>query len=261
MTNIKSFVALGCPHSPLQDPEAVEWLLTELQIRRPDYLIHLGDGHEADAASKFGSEYDFTLQDEFISHNKFLRQLRLACPKKTHKVFCEGNHDYNIRDWNRVSKKLAGLCDYREHEPELTEHWEFGCEYIFSREGTWRLGQVVFGHGYYAGKDADEKMAIQLCDPYGLWIGAHTHSPRQVSRAAKGKSLLPYWYANAGCIRELKPSYMRRKSTQSWGHAIVAGEVNLNAKPGDSREWWAETVVRKNACDPTGDSPDWVLRR
>lgn len=246
----KTFLAFSCPHCPLQDNDAINWLTDQIAIRRPDYIIHLGDGHEADGASRFPSEYSWTLEDEFQSHNNLLKKIRLAYePAK--RIFLEGNHDANIMAWNRINKKTRGLCDYTLHEPELRENWHLACKYEYSRRGVFRLGQLTFGHGYSSAANADEIMSIEMCVPYGLWVGGHTHKPVEVSRAKKNVRVsLPYWYANAGCMRTLKPQYVRRARTFMWGQGIVVGEFNADVSVNCiSPEWAAETIILRTGED------------
>lgn len=243
----KTFLAFSCIHCPLQDKDAERWLLDQIAIRRPDYVIHLGDGHEADSASRFPSEYTWTLRDEFESHNNFLRKVRIAY-EPAERIFIEGNHDANLLTVNRINKKLRGLCDIYDgkNEPELTTYWNIGTKYEYSSRGIFRLGQVTFGHGYSSAALADEQMTLELGIPYGLWVGGHTHRPIPVTQARKTQRIpLPYWYSNAGCIRTLKPEFAKRMRTSQWGHALVYGEFRELNELTFSREWAAETVVYK----------------
>lgn len=245
------FVALGCFHCPLQDKAAVDWALARIEEEKPDILVHLGDGHEADAASRWPSEYDWTLQDEFGEHDNLLKRLRQAAPKSARRIFLPGNHDANLQEWNRIDKRLRGLCDYRQHEPEL-EHWEQPAQYVYHHlRGVWRLGQVTFAHGYSAGANSDEEHTITLGVPYGLYIGAHTHRPTPcVMRARKTATIpLPYWYANSGCMREMSPPYIQRKRHYMWGQACVIGELSPVKSPRMSRQWTARVETFRISGD------------
>jgi predicted phosphodiesterase len=240
-----TFLAFSCPHCPLEDKEAVDWLVQEIAGRKPSVVVHLGDGHEADSASRWPSEYDWPLSEEFKAHNEFLRRVREAQPS-ARRVFLPGNHDANLQAINRIDKKLRDLCDYRIHEDEL-KHWEQPCDYVYDRHrGVFRLGQVTFGHGYEAAANADEVQSITLGSPYGLWVGGHTHRPLPVTQARKTQQIpLPYWYANAGTLRDIwDVDYMTRKRRHLWGQAIVVGDVVVTKSPRMSRQWDAETVVR-----------------
>jgi hypothetical protein len=244
-------LAFGCTHFPLQDDEAISRLLEEISAYKPDVLAHLGDGHEADAASKFPSEYKFTLKHEFEQHNKFLRSARLAAPKNCRRIFLPGNHDENILAPCRIDGKLRDLCDWRLLETEFADkHWQIACDYSYDRKkGCVRIGQVTLGHGYEAGQNADEFHSILLGVPYGLYVGAHLHRGQEPTRAYRTKGVpLPYHYMNVGCLRDLKPEFVKRKRTHQWSHGCAKIEVADIKSPRVSREWSAELVSFRR-CD------------
>ena len=223
--NIIKWLFFSCLHYPLVDTAAEAWLLDTVADYRPDVIVHGGDGHEADSASRWPSEYTWDLEDEFVQHNEFLRKVREAyAPAR--RVFLPGNHEANILGLNRINSKLRSLCDYRKLEPEL-DHWEQPAVYEYSRRGIFRLGQVTFFHGYEAGVSADEMQGYNLGLPYGLTVSGHTHRPLAVTQALRTKGVpLPYWYANAGCLRDMVDvPYMERKRRHLWGHGLVIGEA------------------------------------
>ena len=247
------FAAFSCPHAPLIDNAAVDWLIGRLESEKPNVVVHLGDGHEADSASRWPSEYDFTLADEFKSHNDFLKKIRLATPKARH-VFLPGNHDENLLAIGRIDKRIRSQCDYRDpdNEPELAEHWEQPCSYEYDkRRGVFRLGQVSFAHGFEHGTNGDEFQALLLGQPYGLHVTGHTHRPTErVQRCFRTKAVpLPYWYANPGCLRDLRPQYMLRKRSHGWGQGAVFGETLLTKSPRMSRQWEARVEIHRMKDD------------
>lgn len=251
------FAAFSCPHCPLQDERAIEWLLGRLEAEKPDVLVHLGDGHEADSASRWPSEYDWSLRDEFDAHDALLGRLRKAVGKKTRLVFLPGNHDANLLSIGRIDKRIRSQCDYRDpdNEPEL-QHWEQPCEYVYDkRKGVFRLGQVSFAHGFEHGASGDEFQALLLGVPFGLHITGHTHRPTPMPmRCYRTKAVpLPYWFANPGCLRDLKPPYMERKRSHQWGQGVVFGETAIQKSPRMSRQWDARVEVFRMADDGTFD--------
>lgn len=258
--NEASFVAFSCTHHPLQDDSAIDFLHGVISNTEPDYVIHLGDGHEAASASRWPHEYDFSLADEIEAHNNFLKATRKCYPKAKY-IFLPGNHDDNIVSINRIDPQLRGLCDYRKLESELANgHWKMPCEYVYDRyKGVFRLGQVTFAHGYESNANADEAQALTLGVPFGLFVSGHTHRPCSVTQAYKTKSLpLPYWYANTGTLRDMDNcDYMRRKRKVQWGQAIVCGGVHLGWWKGRSNiipaspQWEAETVFLRMYDEPT----------
>lgn len=244
---MKKFIGFSCTHFPLQDDKAINWLGENIEMEKPDVIVHLGDGHEADAPSRWPSEYLHTLLDEFRQHNKFLKYLRQIAPN-ARKVFLPGNHEENITGANRIAPKLRGLCDYRELEPEL-EHWEQPAEYVYDRNrGVFRLGQVTFAHGFEANASSDELQSITLGLPYGLTVLGHTHRPVAVTQAKRTAVVpLPYWFANSGCLLNMNIEYMRRKRSHLWGQGLVVGTYNdwrySQSMMPQQPEWDAETRV------------------
>jgi len=250
---VTKFLFFSCPHAPLTDEAAKNFMLEQVQDFKPDVIIHGGDGHEADSASKFPSERDWSLKDELDFHNDFLREIREVSPG-SRKVFLIGNHDDNILGNGRINSKIRGLADFldpkKRLEPELIDHWETPTKYIYNRkDGVFRLGQVTFCHGFEAGVSADELQSIQLGLPYGLFVSGHTHRPVDVTQAMRTTSVkLPYWFANAGTLCQMEAMhYMNRKRREQWGQAVVVGEVSewrytSNFMP-TSPQWDAETRI------------------
>lgn len=243
MASTKKFLAFSCTHHPLHDEDAIEFLFKQIKEHKPDVLVHLGDGLEADAASKWGSEYPFVLEDEFNQHNEFLGRLIDATPNAK-RVFIEGNHEHNIRDEQRIDKKLRSLCDYRKHQPNL-KHFKFIARNN-SNKGIFRLGQVTFSHGFEASQNAGKFESVLLGKPYGLYVFGHTHRPEHVTQVELTKGVpLPYWYANAGCLRNMDCNYMKQKRKHAWGQGVVVGEAMELKSPRERKCWDAETIIFK----------------
>jgi len=90
------FLAFSCTHCPYQDEQAIAWLLKEIEAYKPSVIVHLGDGHEADAASRWDSDKYVELVEEYKEHNQLLADIRKAAPRRAKLWFLEGNHDANI---------------------------------------------------------------------------------------------------------------------------------------------------------------------
>jgi predicted phosphodiesterase len=264
---VVSFMGISCPHCPLACPEALEWLLELIEENDPDYFVLVGDLHEADAASKFESEYPFSLEQEFDASNDYLLAIRRAHERKRKKpagsrVFMFGNHDQNLLEWNRINRKLRGICDFTgkvrgtnqyKHIPEL-EHWKLHKEYTFDQAGVFRIGQVGFTHGFESARGSNEAQALILNrnHPNSLLIAGHSHKPIPVTQIYKGEIDLPYHYCNVGTMGPLKPRYMARKRTIGWGAACVIGEALETKSPRLTKNWDAELKVFRMARDLKG---------
>jgi predicted phosphodiesterase len=244
-----SFLSFSCPHHPLADPNAIDWLIDKIKEYKPDWIVCLGDMLEGNAASRWPNEYDWSLSDEFYIANVFMNRVRLAHPT-ARRIWIPGNHDNNIQKINRINKDLRDLCDWKSPEriPEI-KNWIVPCDYVNDvKYGCWRLGQVCFSHGYSASVSSDEFQALKFGMPYGLFVCGHTHRPKRVTRCMKTKAQpLHHYYANAGCLRTLKPDYVETDDTQMWGHAIVVGEAMTwrydNGYIPNTPQWEAQTII------------------
>ena len=255
-----SWLAFGCPHTPFENKDSIDWLCERIEAVKPDVLVHLGDGHEADAAAKFDNEQKQTLEEEFQAHNALLKRLRMSQEKRpksapeSRRVFLLGNHDDNILAAGRINPKVRSLCDFRKHESELISGlWQMPCVYEYSQRGVYRIGQqVAFAHGYEAGVSGDEMQAIVLNQrhPFSLLVEAHTHRPVPVTRAYRTKGVpLPYYFANVGTMGPMKPQYMSRKRSHMWGCAIAYGTAPLGNSPRTKCHWTAKHEILKMGDD------------
>jgi predicted phosphodiesterase len=242
MANTKKFIAFSCVHCPLEDGEAVEWMLGKIREHKPDVVVHLGDGREAASASKWPSEHTWTLEDEYQRHNTLLANIRKAAGDKAKLVMMEGNHDDNIRAIGRINSQLRSLCLPEMHEPEL-KNWRV-FPYTYSQRGVYRLGSVSFAHGYEAGQNSDKAQSVLLGMPYGLFVSGHTHRPKHITQVMMTQAIpLPYWFANAGCLRTMDCDFMERKRQHQWGQAVVVGESRETKSPRMSKTWDAHTEI------------------
>lgn len=250
------FAALSCSHAPLQDAEAINDICREIRAWDPHTVLHLGDAHEADSASRWPSEYDWTLEDEYREANEVFWKLRTAAPNVEDCIFLPGNHDANLLAVGRVDRKVRGLTDWNARQynkkgawlnEELLTNWTIGANYTYHRtKGAYRIGSVVFAHGYEHGTSGDEIQAITMGVPYGLYISGHTHAPTEGKprRAMRTKAVpLPYWYLNVGNSRTMECDYMERKRQWGWGHGLVIGWALPVKSPRMRPTWDAECLV------------------
>lgn len=262
------WLAFSCVHAPEHDDEAIDWVCAQIEEHKPDVLISLGDDLEADAASRWPSEAAYSLLDEYRADDAIKARLAKAAGPSCDLVRLMGNHCFNILDAGRINPKHRDLCDWRRPQFDSTGEqvnanalkWRLGSSYDFcARRGVFRLGQCTFGHGWLTGRNGGRDQAVLLGDYMGLFVSGHTHAPEPVQRAMMtGKVPLPYWYANAGTLRNLDPEYMRRNNAFNWGHACVVGEADLRVGRAKSlrrsRCWSAETRVKEMYAD-------WIDRR
>ena len=263
--NIKIAV-FGCTHVPLNDREFEdEFLLPQLEKFQPEIVVHAGDLFEAQHASRWPTpaKYDWTIDDELEQGGRYLDRIDKVTPTAS-KVIVMGNHDENFITHSRVPQMYGKAMDWRH---QIKSHWKRGTEsYVNDHElGVWRWGQVVVAHGYSAGRNADEDMAVALALPYGahhLYVGAHTHRPVPLRRARLRSHTLPLHYTNPGCGRSLKPDYVKRLNTAEWGQGITLIEARdwryMGGFVPTATEWDCETLVYQYGHGYAPESADMM---
>lgn len=224
-------VAISCSHAPFVDWDTIKRAASIARYIKATHIIHLGDLHEADAASVHPGEESHTLEDEYDVASDVLNKLYHARPNAEH-IWILGNHDDNIQcgDPRRIPKDLRGGVHWSKHRVygPVYERWR-EIPYVKSSACVYKVGHFRFYHGFDAGLNSDAQEAIQMrnatgCPHNTLWVRGHTHRPCQPTQVHLTRKIpLPYWYANAGHSGPAKPDYMRRKDTGLWAHGVFAG--------------------------------------
>jgi len=258
MADWASFCAISCTHCPYQSDDAIDNLLDLLKGRKITHFIHLGDAVDGEGASVHADDpASHTLYEEFVVASEMLKKIRLALPSDCKLILLDGNHDDNIQrpDSRRVPKDFRDLCNPRKMHGVKEEYkrWQH-IPYRHGREGTYRLGNVIFAHGFAAGANSGDMEAITLAnDCHGMLVNqlvirGHTHRPlppTQCKRSTKVK--LPLWYANAGYMAfgngNKRAPYTYRFSVSEWKHACILGRCQLGRVGRMSRESWEAEMV------------------
>lgn len=258
-------IAYSCPHGILVDKDWEAWLVKRIRQEKPDEVICLGDLHEAMHASRWPSAYNWTMTAERDDVARHMDRITRAAPDVP-KTLLMGNHDANMLNVLRIDADKFGHDTFDWtlwYDRQLNQDgWNIGCEYVYDPEwGAVQRGQVTFTHGYSAGTQADKEMALVIGQPYGLTVSGHTHRPKPVTQVmASTRISLPYWFANPGCGRTLKPDYAQQKLTQDWGQGLVVVEYEEwrypNYMPREPR-WEAWTEIFRGA---RGYRPDFHHR-
>ena len=249
---IWKFAAISCSHSPFTSRERMQWAVKQIEAHKPDVIIHLGDGLDADAASKYPSEYGHTILDEF-RHLESEVLAPLALIGATKLVYLEGNHEYNLVDNpGRIDPKLKPVI--RERWRQTTDGWHV---VPYCATQRWCIGQVTFRHGAKCGVNADRQEALLYGVENGLHVMGHTHRPRPVTRIElPGAIPMAYWYANPGYLAERSAMmYTHRINTEGWGFGVVIGEAHTTGEGRRryaSRRWDAELILGGIEADHRG---------
>jgi len=251
------WLALSCSHAPIQDNETIDIICERIKEYQPDVIIHLGDLFEADSASKWGSEYNWTYEDELDAGcNQVLKKLREA-NENAECWLLPGNHDENLRAEGRFDWKIRDSLDWEApqyttsgiHLNEELQHWKVKAKYKYNQKGTARIGATVFAHGYEAGGASDKFQAFSLGWPHGLFVSGHTHRPtpgEPVNAQLTQTRPTDRFYLNAGCTRTMECSYMERKYQQKWGHAVCYGYSQVVNSPRLKPTWNAYCELIKS---------------
>lgn len=240
-----SFAAFSCVHAPLHDPEAIDWLVEQLAKFQPDCICHLGDGMEMAWASKHAETESIDADHEYAEHNKILAQIRKASPN-SRRIFLPGNHEWRLNS-PHIDSRVRSAMHWEKHQPEF-EYWESPVKYENCRhKGVFKIGQVVFCHGFATSSSAVKKEACANTREYGLYIHGHTHRPTQPGppeRVMAGVSWpLNWWIANPGCLRDLAPDWMGKCDKTQWGQGVVLGRAQKMKSPRTRKCWESETRV------------------
>ena len=247
---VAKIAAISCTHSPHTPSETHQWILdTIANTKGLTHFVHCGDVFDAQAASVHPDEADHTLMDEYRHAASFLKSIRQNLPDGCRLVICEGNHDDNIRraDPRRIPKGLRETALWMNTEfAEEFKRWHWR-PYIKSAAGCYRVGQVVFYHGFDCGLTSDELEGLQMnnqtgCHPFRLFVRGHTHRPLPPTQIMRTRKVsLPWWCMNVGTCGPLKPDYMTRKDTGNWGSGLALIEARMEtASRLNAKEWEAE---------------------
>lgn len=247
------FVAFSCTHCPYQSEEAIERLIQELKGRKITHCVHLGDVIEGKASSQWKDDpTQHSLYDEYKCASDMLKRIRLALPSDCELVAMQGNHDDNVQKAGRIQHDLRSLLDPRNLDGVKDEYrrWK-DVPYRHGKVGTYRLGNVIFTHGFSTN---DEMESIQLAqDCHGmlanqLVVRGHTHRPVPPTQCKKSQRVkLPLWYANAGYMAfgdgAKRAPYTYRFSISAWKHGAIFGECQLGRVGRMGRDSWNAELV------------------
>mgnify|MGYP003677439660 FL=1 len=247
------FVAFSCTHCPYQSEEAIERLIQELKGRKITHCVHLGDVIEGKASSQWKDDpTQHSLYDEYKCASDMLKRIRLALPSDCELIAMDGNHDDNVQKAGRIQHDLRSLLDPRNLDGVKDEYrrWK-NVPYRHGKVGTYRLGNVIFTHGFSTN---DEMESIQLAqDCHGmlanqLVVRGHTHRPVPPTQCKKSQRVkLPLWYANAGYMAfgdgAKRAPYTYRFSISAWKHGAIFGECQLGRVGRMGRDSWNAELV------------------
>lgn len=252
MAKWEKLMVAGCIHAPIHSEEYVDKFIEGIAKEKPDHVCIAGDLLECDALSKYGSELDFSLHDEFIAANDIRRRIRKAAPK-AQLVETEGNHDPRFR-FARAAKALRPtlMRAYKDATPEL-EYWKV-LHYRNDPTAVAWFGQVGVQHGHELGTNGDRNEALRFGVQNGLMIRAHTHRPMYRDEChITNNTAVPISYANVGTLCDIaffkEHHYARRINTSRWGARPLVVDFNPQRRMFATRQWEARPLFTTREHD------------
>ena len=245
------WAAFGCLHLPVHCESYRQWRLDQIREHKPDYVICLGDQIDADGASRWENENDWTLQTEYTWLAKDFREIEEAAPGAK-LVWVQGNHDANLEEPGRISPKLRAASNWRYN---IETHWIADRWKIvpYGARERFRLGPITFLHGAQIGINADRNNALLYGTEWGLTIGVHTHKLNQIQRVVlPGAIPLNRWFVNCGTGADWdQMKYVNRLNIATWGRGMVIGDcagADQRRAAYMSRQWDAALLVHSQVA-------------
>jgi len=100
---LKKIIAIPDIQAPKYDKQALQTALNIIRGEKPDVLIFIGDVVDLQSVSRFQplswEEARQTTDMEIAAANAVLDQFDKVIPRKTEKIFLEGNHDRRLELW------------------------------------------------------------------------------------------------------------------------------------------------------------------
>jgi len=216
---LKKIIAIPDIQAPKHDERAVATALKIVKGEKPDVLIHVGDFVDLQSVAKFKpkdwAEVTQTADQEIKAGNKILDEFDKVTPRKTEKVFLEGNHDRRLELWFcQYGAKLGKDFEGNSVQSQLRLS-ERGYKYIRTRDQPYKIGKAGLIHGWYANqyhaKKTIEKGAQNL-------IYGHTHD-FQVHTGCHLDKDAPRLAMSIGCLCKFRQPYKEGKPT-NWIHGV-----------------------------------------
>lgn len=217
----KRIVAVGCSHGDKANQGALKAILKLVERWKPVHRIHLGDAYDT-AAFRTGARPNSGDADEAAEIAPDIRAGQSFLQKFQPTVFCMGNHEHRlVKLCGHYNSVIACAADAVLREV-LAPIKTTGCKlipYTVHKEGWHNLGGFRFGHGHVFG----ENYLRDTAETWGNTVVAHAHRPG-VARGRRADGAICYGVGTLADIPAMDYANGRR-STLSWGHGVVFGEV------------------------------------
>lgn len=144
-----SVFAIPDTHFPWVDKDALAWIYTEIERRKPTHIIQLGDLQDQFAQSRFARTHNLmtpameTIEGREGAENMWRHIRRIAPKSELHQIL--GNHD------DRAEKRLLDKCPELAHllEEKMQDIYKFkGVTTHFDSSIPLEIDGVLYIHGY-----------------------------------------------------------------------------------------------------------------
>lgn len=226
---LKKIIAIPDIQAPKHDKKAVRTAIKIVEGEKPNTLIHLGDLVDLQSISRFKpldwAEAGRTADNEIEAGNEILDQFDKATPKKTQKIFLEGNHDRRLELWFVQNGQMLGREFRGNHIRQQLRLDERGYQYVRVAEQPYRIGKVGFIHGWFANIHHAKKTIEK--GGQNLFYG-HTHD-WQVATGAHLDQEAPRIAMSCGCLCDFRQVYLDSRP-MNWIHGVLI--VYIDEKTG-----------------------------
>lgn len=206
----------GDSHFPFQDDRALSVVMAIAEDSKPDVLIHMGDGMDCYALSRFNKNPQriHTIQDEIDAFRVHLEQMAQICPD-AQRVVLEGNHEARLEKvlWSlpRDIEQLTNLSKVREvlSWPVLLDLDTIGFQWIPLREQTRTpiLPKFITKHGVKISVDSAMTARREMKTHTYSGASGHSHRKAVYYQGKGGVARGNYVWLETGCTCDLFPEY------------------------------------------------------
>jgi hypothetical protein len=213
-------VSLNDWHIPFEDPKVVSLMIAWCKAEQPEIIV-MHELHDFYLLSRFDKdpERKFTIQDEIDGVNRYMAQLRKACPK-ARMILLNSNHLARLKKY--IWREAEGLAGLRALNIEaLLELKKFNIEFKenFTFKGVlFKHGDIVRKYSSYTAKGEHEREQVSGVSGHTHRLGMHFHTTRGGSNV----------WMEAGCGCLLTPEYISGIPDWQNGFAVFCFEERGN---------------------------------
>lgn len=238
----KRWMAIGCSHGALVDPDAVRAVLKFRDSFKPERRIHLGDicDYAAFRSGAPGTPDEATLlAPDIAAGAKLIRQF-----EPTDVLI--GNHDervWRLADHTNAVIAHAASCSRQEFLTaceqsgvrKIVDHYDINRSWI-------EIGDTKFLHGFGMG---GENAIRDMAEHFGKSVVAHFHRAESAG-ARRSDHAICYCVGTLANVAAM-PYAKTRRATARWSHGFTYGEYTDK----ECRIWLSQA--------PQGEAKNWRL--